>query len=146
MAEGIYNLTDVIFCFENWCGPRLKCGHIRNQDVFEYMEKLENFVPPQNRCMQYYCYFILTMNPRKIHETMKPQRSLYIINKNPFYMKCQCGATCVGQYHGNREKYMKNCADQCFQNIESGKCKDPFVIENIGKVFFANEYKDDNQR
>ena len=41
---------------------------------------------------------------------------------------------------------MEECAKQCFHNIESGKCEDPFVIENIGKVFFEEKYKDNNQR
>ena len=144
--EGVYNLTDVNFCFGHEYGPRFKCGYIRNQDLFEYLEKLESFVPPLNRCMQYYCHFILRLNPRKMHETIKPQRSLYIVNKNPLYMKCQCGAICVGQCPGNREDYMEHCANQCFRNIENGKCKDPFIVENIGKVFFANKYKENNQR
>ena len=146
MAEGIYNLTDVNFCFENWHGPRLKCGYLRNKDVFEYLEKLENFVPPKDRCMQYYCHFVLSLNPRKMHETMKPQRSLCIVNKNPLYMKCPCGAACIAQFSGLRREHMEECAKQCFHNIEIGKCKDPFVIENIGKVFFEEKYKENNQR
>ena len=146
MAEGIYNLTDVNFSFGKPFGPRMKCGFLRNKDVFEYLEKLENFVPPLNRCMQYYCYFTLRMNPRKMHDGMKPQRSLYIVNKNPLYMKCQCGATCIAQFSGMREDHMDECAKQCFRNIENGKCKDPFVVENIGKVFFEKKYKENNQR
>ena len=40
MAAGIYNLTDVNFSFVKPYGPRMKCGYIRNKDVFEYLEKL----------------------------------------------------------------------------------------------------------
>ncbi len=28
----------------------------------------------------------------------------------------------------------------CLDNIRTGKCVDPFVIEHIGKVFFADKY------
>ena len=28
----------------------------------------------------------------------------------------------------------------CLEKIKSGKCPDPFVIENIGKVFFKDKY------
>ena len=34
----------------------------------------------------------------------------------------------------------------CFRKIKSGKCKDLFIRENIGKVFFVDKYKDDCQR
>lgn len=29
---------------------------------------------------------------------------------------------------------------KCFNSIKSGKCVDPFVIEHIGKIFFADKY------
>ena len=29
----------------------------------------------------------------------------------------------------------------CLDKIKSGKCHDPFVIEHIGKVFFADKYE-----
>ena len=149
MAEGVYNLTDVWFCFgsdHDWNYPHFKCGYLKNEELYEYLNQIENFVPPLNRCMQYYCHFVLRLNPRKIHETMKPQRSLYIVNKNPLYMKCPCGTACVKQYTKYREKHLESCAKQCFHNIECGNCKDPFIVENIGKVFFANKYKNNNQR
>jgi hypothetical protein len=28
----------------------------------------------------------------------------------------------------------------CFRKLKRGECKDPFVIENIGKVFFPDKY------
>ena len=31
-------------------------------------------------------------------------------------------------------------SEQCLKNIKSGKCRDPFVIEHIGKIFFADKY------
>ena len=144
--EGIYNLTDVTFCYGGFLGPKLKCGYIKNEELLEYIDKIENFVPPANRCMQYYCNFYLALNPRKIHNTMKHQRSLYVINKNPLYMKCPCGAECAANCTTNREEHTKRCANQCFCNIEQGKCQDPFIVENIGKVFFAHKYTDNNQR
>ncbi len=29
---------------------------------------------------------------------------------------------------------------ECFDNIKSGKCTDPYAIEHIGKKFFADKY------
>lgn len=29
---------------------------------------------------------------------------------------------------------------KCIRNIENGTCRDPFVIEHIGKVFFPDKY------
>lgn len=34
----------------------------------------------------------------------------------------------------------------CFENIKNGFCRDIYVIENIGKVFFADKYKNNYQR
>lgn len=142
MANGIYNLTDVVFLFGDWHGPRLKCGWLKNDEVYAYLDKLNSFVPPKERCMQYHCYFALSSHPFKIHEVMRLEQSLYIVNKNPRYMKCPCGAMCPGQLRYKIDK----CAEQCFENIEQGKCQEAFIIENIGKVFFANKYKDNNQK
>ena len=142
MANGIYNLTDVVFCFGDWRGPRLKCGFLKNDEVYDYLDKINSFVPPRDRCMQYHCYSTLSSHPFKIHETMRLEQSLYIINKNPRYMKCHCGAICPGQTLKNLDQ----CAEQCMRNIEQGKCKDEFIVENIGKVFFANKYQNNKQK
>ena len=138
MAEGIYNLTDVIFCFGGWTGPRMQCGFLRNEDVYEQLNQMEMTVPPRGGCMQYYCHFILALNPRKIHDDMKRQRTLYVVNKNPFYMKCPCGATRPTVLDDSMTK--TKTAEQCFHNIECGKCIDPYIIEVIGKRFFADKY------
>ncbi len=37
------------------------------------------------------------------------------------------------------QKTNKNCSD-CFDTIKNGKCTDPFVIEYVGKKFFADKY------
>jgi hypothetical protein len=138
LANGIYNLTDVFFCFSDWCGARLKCGYLKNDEVYEYLDKLNSFVPPKERCMQYHCHSILSSHPFKIHDVMRLEQTLYIVNKNPRYMKCPCGAIRPGQIMENIEQ----CTKQCMHNIESGKCKEAFIVENIGKVFFAGKYKD----
>ena len=138
MATGFYDITDVIFCFGNWHGPRFKCGHLKNDEVYKQLTELESIVPPCGGCMQYYCHFILSCNPRKTHGEMKPQRTLYIVNKNPLYMGCPCGATRpTGQYNNS----IDICAQQCFRNIESGKCVDPYMINIIGRRFFAKKYE-----
>ena len=35
---------------------------------------------------------------------------------------------------------MLDRSKRCFDGIKSGKCVDPFVIEHIGKIFFADKY------
>ena len=142
MANEIYNLTDVVFCFGDWCGPRLKCGYLKNEEVYAYLDKINSFVPPKSRCMQYHCYSLLSSHPRKIHDVMRLEQSLYIVNKNPRYMKCPCGAICPGQTLNK----LDDCAKQCMENIEQGKCQEKFVIENIGRVFFAKQYQDNKQK
>lgn len=38
---------------------------------------------------------------------------------------------------------LRKCnSDDCLKNLASGKCKDAFVIEHIGKKFFANKYQE----
>ena len=40
-------------------------------------------------------------------------------------------------------KQEQKCSSKdCFYNIQNGKCVDPFVIDTIGKKFFANKYND----
>ncbi len=142
MANGIYNLTEVVFCFGDWAGPCLSCGYLRNDDVYEYMKNVKSFVPSRTDCIQSCCDSVLSSNMVRIHDGVRTQRSLYIVNKNPGDMKCPCGAVCAGQKSDN----LAERAKQCMKNIESGKCKEKFIIENIGKVFFADKYQKDNQK
>lgn len=34
--------------------------------------------------------------------------------------------------------------EECLRNLAAGECSDKFMIENIGKKFFADKYKDNN--
>ena len=49
---------------------------------------------------------------------------------------------------GLKSEFNKNCGatsqEQCIKNLINGKCKDKFVIKNIG--IFAGKYKDEEQR
>ena len=75
------------------------------------------------------------------------------------YIECVLG-TCVYDHvieneknlllsvgHGCKCKNVKELdynhlysAQQCVKNIANGECKDPFVVENIGKIFFQKIY------
>ena len=53
---------------------------------------------------------------------------------------------------GNFTIYIENingckCSTRnCMNNLADGKCTDRFVIEKIGKKFFADKYKDENTK
>ncbi len=144
--EGVYNLTDVKFRIGNWSlvlgAPMgLNCGYIRNKDIHEYLERLQNFTLPKG----HNCDFVLFSKPCNVNGATECERTLLIENKS-FQQICPCGNNSLRQCTGMRKARIDRCAKQCYKNIKCGKCKDPFVIENIGKIFFADKYKQDNQR
>ena len=61
---------------------------------------------------------------------------------------CQCPDAPYKESVGRLNLYMTNMNNckcpyrDCFNNIRAGKCVDPFVIDTIGKKFFANKYND----
>ena len=101
------------------------CGRIQNKDIYEYLQKLENQDTKLPHCANYLFSFYKDLHSHVlIIDALDPQTNTYAIRP-------LCRAYTIGG---------------CFREIKNGTCKDPFVIKNIGKVFFPDKYKDDNQR
>ena len=117
-----YSITKVDFYYPG-CAT-LTLGHIQNEKVYEYLDKLKNFKTDQNLCTSYN----FQLHAYKYRDNCE---QLLWISANPHSMKPLCKAR---TYSG------------CMRKIRNGTCKNPFIIENIGKVFFPDKYKDNNQR
>jgi len=121
-----YSKTEVKFCHID---ASMTCGSIPNDKAYEYLDKLKASANKTKQCTYY--SFSLPCQVYVIPGGTVTVQSLHIY-ATQFLLKPLCRVrTKVG----------------CLRNIKSGKCRDPFVVENIGKVFFADKYnKDDNQR
>ena len=120
-----YTKTEVKFYY---IGYPMTCGEIPNDQVYEYLEKLKNNANKTNQCTHY--SFALDSDVHLTPAGNITVQSLKIC-ANPYSLAPFCRIrTKTG----------------CLRNIKSGKCRDPFIVENIGKVFFADKYQNDNQR
>ncbi len=122
--------TEVWLCFgsdNTTHGTRIRLGGIPNDQTHSYLDKLNAFMPQPGACMQYHFYFILHSHPFKANDKMWLRQTLFIVPVNvyPGKVKFLCGA--------------KN-GHECLGNVICGKCVDPFVRENIGKVFYKKNY------
>lgn len=131
-SEKNLNRTEVWVCFGDvYKGPREKVGYLPNKAVYTYIDKLNSFVPSQNRCMQYHFYSVLHSHPIKRNGKMLLNQSLYIVATNINYVKYLCGA--------------KN-GETCLRCIKHGQCKEDFIRECVTKQFLADKNKENNQR
>ena len=122
------NRTDIWLCFGDiYKGPREKIGYLPNKAVYTYIDKLNSFVPSQNRCMQNHFYSVLHSHPIKRDGKMQLNQSLYIVATNTNYVKYLCGA---------------KDGESCLGCIKYGQCKEEFIRECVGKQFLADKYKD----
>ena len=120
-----YSKTEVKFYY---IGYPMTCGKIPNDKAYEYLDKLKASANKTKQCTHY--SFSLPCQVYVIPGGTVTVQSLHIY-ANQFSLVPLCRVrTKAG----------------CLRNIKSGKCRDPFIVENIGKVFFADKYQDDNQR
>lgn len=117
-----YSTTRVDFYYPG--GATLTVGRIPNDKVYEYLDKLKNFKTDQKLCTSY----SFTLNVYKYCDNY--EQSLWI-DANPWTLEPLCKAR---KYSG------------CMRKIKNGTCKNPFIRDNIGKMFFPDKYKGDNQR
>ena len=103
----------------------LLCGYLPNDKIYDYLKKISEQDLSQRHCAQY--GFSFTGYPYDGHfkqnliiESIIENGVCSVYGLNPL-----CGAR-TG--HG------------CFRKLKRGECKDPFVIENIGKVFWPDKY------
>ena len=107
-------------------GIMVPIAHIPNDKVYEYLDKLKNFHSDTQLCASFDIELINRVNKNNF-----PEKQLLDIIPDSRTHSPLCTA---------------RGSSGCIKNIKNGKCLDPFVRENIGKVFFANKYKDDNKR
>ena len=104
----------------------LSCGYLPNDKIDDYLKKIRNQDLRQRHCAEY--GFSFTGYPsgdgyfkqNLIIESIIENGVCSVYGLNPL-----CGARGVGG---------------CFRKIKKGECKDQFVIENIGKVFWPDKY------
>ena len=114
-------ITNIVFGYTP--GSIMYCGCLPNDKVYEYLEQLKNTVPVSLKCSYY------GFNLRIYPYSNSPQ---YLrIDANPYVLNPLCKI--------RSEK-------GCIRKIKKGTCKNPFIIENIGKIFFADKYKDSKER
>lgn len=100
------------------------CCCIPNDKIYNYIEKLKAGFETEPMCASYRLSFWIRNLSIKTGKLFDQRLYIDINHFNPDALLC--GA--------------KN-HKQCAHNIKCGKCKDAFMIQNIGKVFFANKYK-----
>ena len=104
----------------------LSCGYLPNDKIYDYLKKLSKQDLSQRHCARYgfsftgYPSYDGHFKQNLIIESIIENGVCSVYGLNPL-----CGAR-TG--HG------------CFRKIKKGECKDPFVIENIGKVFWPDKY------
>lgn len=103
----------------------LSCGYLPNDKIDDYLKKIRNQDLSQRHCAEY--GFSFTGYP-SYDWHFKQNLIIDAISKDEnrvYGLTPLCGARGVGG---------------CFRKLKRGECKDPFVIENIGKVFFPDKY------
>ena len=106
----------------------LSCGTMSGKEVLEYLEGLSNIDKiPQDSCVTsfdaglYYSKMTFINTSEKIIKEWVHDLKIDLRYKPEHECRCK--------------------RDDCFKNIESGKCIDPFMIEHVGKKFFAEKYQ-----
>jgi len=117
-----YSTTRVDFYYPG--GATLTVGGIPNDKVYEYLDKLKNFKTDQKLCTSY--SFQL-----HVYKYCDNYEQSLLIDANPWTLEPLCK---VHKYSG------------CIRKIRNGTCKNPFIRETIGKVFFPSKYKNNESR
>ena len=109
------------------------CGSLTEQQIKQYLQKLAR----QKQMSLYSC-----PNHFTAHFENTESLSVYL---SPRYNSPDSPRE---ENKGRLNLYMTNNSNSkchyrdCFNNIRNGKCTDAFIIENVGKKFFADKYKD----
>lgn len=105
---------------------RMSCGYLPNDKIYDYLKKLSKQDRGQKHCAQYGFFFMGYPYNKNFRQSLSIDASVENENGGSMYgIKPLCSAHTVGG---------------CFRKLKRGECKDPFVIENIGKVFWPDKY------
>ena len=116
----------------------LHCGSLTEQQVKQYLQELA----AQKKISFYSCPNHFTAHFENKESSSVYLSSMYTCPDAP----CEERKGCLNLYmtnHASAGMYTSKCHYRdCFNNIRNGKCTDAFIIENVGKKFFADKYKD----
>ena len=100
------------------------CGDLPNDKVYGYLKKLTKQDMDAEHCQSYGFAFLGYPYSESFKQQLIIKTELQF-SGDGFGMIPLCSARTVGG---------------CFRNIKSGKCRDPFIVKNIGKVFWPEKY------
>lgn len=103
----------------------LLCGYLPNDKIYEYLEKLSKQDLGKPHCARYGFSFTGYPYNKNFKQTLIIESIIENGVCSAYGLNPLCGVRTV---HG------------CFRKLKRGECKDPFVIENIGKVFWPDKY------
>ncbi len=103
-------------------GHHLLCGYIQDCDVELFLQKLKNFDASVAHCASYKFDLFGDCNAKSGSTLM-----IDAIDKN-------------NNIYGIDPLCNVRTLQGCWRKLKMGECKDPFVIENIGEVFFPDKY------
>lgn len=103
----------------------LLCGYLPNDKIYDYLKKLNKQNLSQQHCARYGFSFTGCPYDGHFKQNLIIKPILENIICSVYGLNPLCGVRTV---HG------------CFRKLKKGECKDPFVIENIGKVFWPEKY------
>lgn len=113
----------------------IECGRINYDQANEYIANIMKSIPELKKLdSDDFCGFDWDID-FQIHPNIG-------FSNSPIFSKI----TISSEEHFNTVLCKARTCNGCFRKIKNGKCKDLFIRENIGKVFFADKYKDDSQR
>lgn len=105
---------------------RMSCGYLPNDEIYEYLKKLSKQDLSQRYCARYGFFFMGYPYVKNFRQSLIIDACVENENGSSVYgINPLCSARGVGG---------------CFRKLKKGECRDPFVIENIGKVFFPDKY------
>ena len=138
MTQKKYDVRLDFSCFGSGSGMEpLDCGSLTIEEIEQYLQELAT----KKMVAKDSCAHHLTAS-------FETKESLKVFLARNY----QCPNAPYKESMGRLNLYMTNmnnskCPDRdCFNNIRSGKCTDAFVIETIGKKFFADKYKDNQTK
>lgn len=115
----------------------IQCGSLTQEEIETYIKQLSaNKVLPMGTCVHHMSARFY--NTDKVYTYLvqdQPNTGVPSEEHNSWF---EIG---IGNTAGQKcSKY------DCFNNIKHGKCTDPFVIETIGKKFFADKYNNEQTK
>ena len=103
----------------------LSCGYLPNDEIYDYLKNLSKQDLGKPHCARYGFSFTGYQYDGYFKQNLILDATIEDGISTVYGLNPLCGARSVGG---------------CFRKLKKGECKDPFVIENIGKVFWPDKY------